>query len=110
MLSATGWPRMAIWSPLWTQKSDVLSDSMEVQTLHSYTTWCLWTLAGKYTYFDMLLATTFQTADCFEAMYGNHRQIFILQTPVPVEDSTTLVVCYCLTAPVHTVLSTEGIC
>lgn len=101
---------MAIWSTLWTKKSNVLSDSMEVQTLHSYTMWCLWTLARKYTYFDMLPATTFQTADYFEAMYRKHRQTFILLTAVPAEDGTTLVVCYCLTVPVHTVFSIEVVC
>lgn len=89
------------------EKSDVLTDSVEVQALHSYAMWCLWTLTRKYIYFDTFPATTFQTVDCFEAMYGNHRQILILQTS---EDGTTLLVCHCHTAPVHTVLPVEGVC
>lgn len=83
---------------------------MEVQILHSYAVWCLWTLTRKGMYFGMFPATTSQTADCFEATYGNHRQIFILQTSVPAEGGTILVICCCHAAPIHTVLPTEGVC
>lgn len=92
------------------EKSNVSSNSMEVQTLHGYAMWCLWTLTVKDIYCDMFPASTFQTADCFEAMYRNHKQIFILQTAGAAGDGTILVVCHCHTVPVHTVLPIEGVC